>query len=288
MSNCLNEQTVNSLSVVIVSYNNYSVLSDCLLSLEKFNDIGDRLEVIVVEQSTSGGTCRDLATSFPWVRVIRNSNDGFGAGNNVGFDVACGDVTLFLNPDTVLVEPIFSFALNKFNALPALGLFGVRLVDASERRNHSFNFRKRFGLLRSVAWHFFDRFDIYIEGKMYTSGADMFVRSAAFRDAGRFDSNMFMYNEEVDVCERMNSLGYRCLYFPQKRIVHLEGQSSVDTDAFTRDLESLVYLSKKRGLDPKRILKSMRRDRYVKRMLQWDIEKQNHEIALIDKKLAML
>lgn len=38
-------------SVVIVSYRNKTVLDSCLDSIERFNDIGQSLQVIVVEQT---------------------------------------------------------------------------------------------------------------------------------------------------------------------------------------------------------------------------------------------
>lgn len=47
---------MKQLSIIIVSYNNLQIVKDCLDSIERYNDIGDKLECIVVEQSPSNET----------------------------------------------------------------------------------------------------------------------------------------------------------------------------------------------------------------------------------------
>ena len=42
---------MKKLSVIIVSYNGKEMLYDCLKSIEKYNDIGEQLEVIVSDNS---------------------------------------------------------------------------------------------------------------------------------------------------------------------------------------------------------------------------------------------
>ncbi len=44
--------------------------------------------------------------------------------------------------------------------------------------------------------------------------------------AGPFDEGYFMYSEEVDLCRRLKSAGWRVIYVPEARVVHYEGRSS--------------------------------------------------------------
>lgn len=274
------------LSVVIVSYKNSAVLYDCLDSILKFNDIGGALEVIVVEQSPEGDLYEGLRRDYPWVVTLRHENRGFGAGNNAGARVANGRYLLFLNPDTVLVEPVFGFAIEKFEADSELGLFGVRLVDADGNRNQSFYFRKPYGLLRgSVLWRICDRFDWFMPRAMYITGADMFVTAQALRTMGGFDERMFMYFEETYFCERLDDLGLRIGYFPEKRIVHLEGKSGGGVEKFRRQLESLEVLCEDLQLDYYRILCKMAFDRKVKSMLGSAGDIRRGEIEEIERRL---
>lgn len=285
MSN--NEEPVR-LSVIIVSYMNWDVLSACLESIARFNDIGNELEVIVVEQSPSDDIYQYVAGKYPWVKLVRNVNAGFGAGNNRGVEAADGQYYLFLNPDTVLVEPVFDWAINKFDSQSCLGLFGVALRDGNGNKSRSFNFRRPYGMLRALLWHIFDFLGLYLDKSMYIVGADMFVRAQAFNRAGRFDESIFMYYEEADLCNRLNQCGFRTAFFGNKTIIHLEGKSSTNLNAFSRELDSLELLCHKNKVNYRETLRKMKRDRLVKKLLRWDVQRQNNEIDIIQEKLNYL
>ena len=70
--------------------------------------------------------------------------------------------------------------------------------------------------------------DKFIPAKMYITGADIFVPKKLFEKAGMFDESIFMYCEETDICNRVEKLGYDTRFFPEKRIVHLEGKTTED------------------------------------------------------------
>lgn len=276
------------ISVIIVSYNNLSVLTDCICSIERMNDIGDCLEVIVVEQSEDDSICSLIKDKYKWVHVIRRENGGFGAGNNSGAKIAKHNHLLFLNPDTILRQPVFGYAISCFKRDSKLGMFGVRLTDEKGTKNHSFNFRKRYGITRSLLWHVCDKNDLFLPSVMYTSGADIFIRKDVFNLAGQFDENIFMYNEETDLSDRVNRLGYKCGYFSSKEIVHLEGRASGNTNSFQRLLDSLIYLCEKNGESPRRVLKKMKRDRVIKALLGWSVSVQRTEIGVLEDRISRL
>ena len=276
------------LSVVIVSYKNYGVLSNCLDSIQKFNDIGDALEVIVVEQTPESDLYARLCREYPWVVAVRRENKGFGAGNNAGAAIAHGRYLLFLNPDTVLLEPVFRFSIARFEENPKLGLFGVRLVDSSGNRNQSFYFRKPYGILRgSILWRICDRFDLFIPNAMYITGADMFVRANAFQQIGFFDERMFMYFEETYLCEKLEHAGMSIGYFSDRRIVHLEGKTGGNVAKFCRQLDSLEVLCGDLGYDFSRVMRKMALDRKIKAMLGSDKETRRREVVEIERRLSM-
>ena len=256
-----------SLSVIIVSYRNPVVLRDCLESIEEFNDIGDALEVIVVDQSEDASVLPEMTFEFANVTFLRNENRGFGSGNNVGARYAHGNVLLFLNPDTILLEPIFAFALQRFEDDPRLGLFGCRLVSGDGDRNQSFFMKRPYGFFSIMLWHIYDRFDRFNPDTMYITGADMFVSRNAFERVGGFDERMFMYYEETYLCARLMEQNYDIAYFPQKRIVHLEGKSSSNINTFLRSLDSLEILCSDLSWDYDKTLREMRKDRILMGLL---------------------
>jgi len=66
---------------------------------------------------------------------------------------------------------------------------------------------------------------------MESSAQDASVNTAVVplrvpRYEGPFDEAFFMYSEEMDLCRRLKLLGWRILYVPQARVIHMEGRSS--------------------------------------------------------------
>lgn len=255
------------LSVIIVNYNTLDEIKDCINSLFRYNDINETLEVIVVEQSSDDRYFRILTTQFPQIKIYRAPNRGFGAGNNFGASRSHGDYLLFLNPDTVLTEPVFRFACDEFDGDSKLGLFGVRLLDSEGHKNQSFYFRNTVGLFRGYIWRIFDASSIFLPRMMYVTGADMFVRKEAFLRAGEFDERLFMYYEEPDLCRRLIGCGYRIRFYSQKKIIHLEGRSAPNQQMFSCRLKSFITLAEKNGQSPRRLLRRWERCVSIKQLI---------------------
>ncbi len=244
------------LSIIIVSYNNLQVLKDCLDSVFVFNDIGNRLEVIVVEQSPTDIIYSYLIDHYPNITVIRAENKGFGAGNNRGAEVAHGKYLLFLNPDTILIEPVAQFAVDHFDKEQTLGLFGVRLLNSDHKNAASFDCTIPFGYSSKFLSPICNLFGWYIENKMYIQGADLFIRADLFKKIGAFDEDVFMYFEEPDLCIRIRKENYHIKFFPNKKIIHLQGASTSQTSGNSNSyiLESFKYVCNKYDIGYKEYL----------------------------------
>lgn len=246
----LNNYNKILLSVIIVSYNNLHNIKDCLNSIFKNNDIDDRLEVIVVDNSTNSDVYKFVQKEYPDTILIKNLNKGFGQGNNVGFFKSKGRYLLFLNPDTILVERIFNFAISRFEQEKDLGLFGLKLIKASGQDNLSFNYIEKEDIISSQLIKLFHKVNYFQKDKMFITGADMFVRRKAFVKAGMFDEQFFMYYEESDLVKRIKESGYEIGYFPQKNIIHLEGGSSLPNQKMIKiKLDSFEKYCKKYNID---------------------------------------
>lgn len=213
------------LSVIIVSYENCEILRDCIESIKKFNDLKDDTEIIISDNSITNNVYEMVKKDYPDVQIIKNNNIGFGPANNRAVDISSGEYLLFLNPDTILLEPIFQFTVDKFEQQSNLALFGIKLLNVNGTANNSFFAMDNYTLSWTLLMKVFSKFDIYLDGKMYIAGADLFVRKSAFEAAGRFDENIFMYYEEPDLIKRIKNLPYDYItsFFPEKKMIHLEG-----------------------------------------------------------------
>lgn len=260
------EDSAIDLSVIIVSYKNIQILRDCLDSIKKYNDIGSRLEVIVSDNSEDNLLYDTIKAEYNWIKIIKNKNNGFGAGNNRGFEISRGKYLLFLNPDTILVEPIFDFTVKKFEENYNLGLFGIKLIDVNRKATPSFFNMDAYGIFATIFVKFCRKTDFFIEGEFFLAGADLFVRRKTFIQAGLFDENIFMYKEEADLIKRIQlyAESKEVSYFNKKRLIHLEGgtqEKSIETKYKTiaRIIQTDKYYSVKWGIELKKVLKAKRR-----------------------------
>jgi GT2 family glycosyltransferase len=57
----------------------------------------------------------------------------------------------------------------------------------------------------------------------WASGACLFIRTALFREMNGFDEDLFSHQEEIDLCWRLKSTGYKIMYCPASEVMHFGG-----------------------------------------------------------------
>lgn len=239
------------LAVIIVTYNSDKVILPCLNSIKRYNDIGALIQIVIVDNTPNGSKINSvIKESFPEIQIeVNEQNQGFGQANNLGATISEAEYMLFLNPDTILVEPIFRWTIEKFEENKKLALFGIKLININDRFAFSF---KIFPHL--ISWITFflpfnqilNVFNIFDSRFSYTEGADIFVRTEIFKEIGGFDKNFFMYFEEPVLAIKMSRLGCQNAFFKQKKMIHLEGKGSLNTSKMQSYLTSfekyLIFL----------------------------------------------
>jgi N-acetylglucosaminyl-diphospho-decaprenol L-rhamnosyltransferase len=118
------------LSVIIVSYNVKYFLEQCLCSVQRA--LVNEAEVFVIDNHSSDGTLEYLREKFPFVQFISNhENVGFAKANNQLLEKATGKYVLFLNPDTIIPEDLFTKCIAFLQSHADAGALGVRMIDGS-------------------------------------------------------------------------------------------------------------------------------------------------------------
>jgi Predicted glycosyltransferases len=122
---------MKSLSIIIVTYNSQDLIEKCLSHLFLHNDIGDELQVIIVDNSNvnvSKEMFDFVETKFPErILLIKNDkNGGYGQGNNLGISHAEGKYIAIMNPDITMTEPLFKNVLEKFENNNKLGMLAYK------------------------------------------------------------------------------------------------------------------------------------------------------------------
>jgi GT2 family glycosyltransferase len=205
-----------SLSVVVVAYHSGPALTRCLDTLK--HDVPEA-NVIVVD---NGGAQDDIDAEWERLHVVApEENLGFAAGANRGAAETDDDVIVFLNPDTVVAPG----ALRRLAARledPAVGIAMARL-----------QLLDRPGLLNSggtvvhvsgLAWagRFGEPADGIkaVEDVPAASGAALAIRRKTFDALGRFTTELFMYQEDVELSWRAHLNGLRVVVDPAADVLH--------------------------------------------------------------------
>ena len=229
------------LSIVILCWNDWKVISGCLQSIYAEPHAFD-FEVIVADNGSTDDTVDRIREVFPQVRIVENGvNLRFAKGNNTGIQASRGDYVLILNPDTILhvgsLDQWIAFA----DRHPEAGGFGCRVLNADGSYQGSARpFPTGRGdwiaalYLRSLAY-ISDYFtsDIYLRWKGdsertidWQSGCCLLVQGELLRRLGGFDGQFSYYYEDMDLCHQIWNSGHPILYTPEVTITHLGGQST--------------------------------------------------------------
>ena len=115
-------------SILVVTYNNLALTRLCLASVQRAAGTLP-FEVVVVDNASSDGTPdwleREAARGLLPLMVVRNArNAGFAAGNNLAATRARGDVLVFLNNDTVVVDGWLEKLVAHLERDRSIGLLG--------------------------------------------------------------------------------------------------------------------------------------------------------------------
>ncbi len=237
------------LSIVIVNYNVKYFLEQTLLSVRKATEElkalgpGYEAEIFVVDNNSVDGSISMLREKFPEVTLIANKeNIGFARANNQALSKVSGELSLLLNPDTVVEEDTFTKVIRFMDEHPEAGGLGVKMLDGKGRflpeskrgfPSPEVAFYKAFGLSslfpNSKAfgkYHlgYLDKDEIHKVDVL--AGAFMLVRTKVLNEIGLLDETFFMYGEDIDFSYRIKNAGYENYYYPDTRIIHYKGEST--------------------------------------------------------------
>jgi len=228
------------ISVILINYNCETLVIDCLNSFYIIEDCLD-VEFIIVH---NGGNLEKLKQHFhsnSSVHIIDSGgNIGFSKGNNLGLKHAKGEYILYLNSDTLFIEPILKKMQEKLND-ESIGIVGCQLrnIDLSLQLSYHEGDLVFTSLIRRnpLAIKFFNstkKIEISKEYNLkshcvehearWLSGACVLLKQSAIIDNNWFwDEDFFMYWEDVELCYRISKAGKKILYLPNLTLIHIGG-----------------------------------------------------------------
>ncbi len=226
------------LSVIIVNHRSEAILNDCLVSIDRSDNRLDT-EIIVVDNPPNVSPAPKVELRNAVVKqVVTKRRIGFAAACNLGVAEAAGDYLLFLNPDVKPEKTAVDRLYSTLESSREVGIVTGRLTNADGSFQPSC---RRFPTLKNLFFSrgFFLRGWIKTQEGAYTlpdypeittveaaAAAMMMIPKTVFDQLGGFDESFFLYMEDTDLCYRLAGQGYKILYVPGAKAVHLWGHST--------------------------------------------------------------
>lgn len=215
------------ISIIIVNWNSGKYIEQCFEAV--FAQTFKNFEIILVDNGSTDNSLESLILRWPQTQFIQLENNiGFAAANNLASKKAKGKWIALLNSDafpkndwleelhkaTLQYTGKFFFASCQIQATDSSKLDGTgdeyNVGGIAWRRQNGESVEKASQTINEV---------------FSACGAAAFYPQEAFLEAGGFDVDFFSYLEDVDLGFRLRLLGYKCLYIPQAKVLHIGSAS---------------------------------------------------------------
>jgi GT2 family glycosyltransferase len=245
------------LTVALVHFNTPDETGHCLASLLKVlrPGFGGGFRIVVVDNRSENDKFERLravvaALAAPEVLLVRNCiNAGFGLGCMTALNFSAGAFIAFVNNDTIFDEDCFSPLVAYLEAHARIGAVGPQHLSETGKPERSYGYNdtlaSRLRLRRKFDPLAIPTAPIDVD---YVFGAFMMFRREALAQCGGFDPTVFLFYEEMDICQRLRSAGWRVSFYPGASFRHIGQASLKGTDPKPEsDLALLYVMRKNRG-----------------------------------------
>jgi GT2 family glycosyltransferase len=216
-----------SVSIVIVNFNGREMLKQCLLTLSKTDY--PNYEIVVVDNASTDGSLTEIKKSFGShlrIKVVENSeNVGHAEGCNIGTQMTRGRYLVFLDSDTEFKAENWLWELVKVMENDgSVGLAQAKLVLAEDKSclDYVCVAVDALGTWAATYGSKEERLKENFEILAASSGCCI-VRREVFNQAGGFDADYFIYDDDTDLSLRVRLLGYRILFVSSALVIHRGG-----------------------------------------------------------------
>ncbi len=258
---------MKTVSIVIINYRTAALTIGCLRSLVADMEGRNDRCAIVVDNDSNDGSGHEIETAIAengwdrWARLVRSAlNGGFSAGNNLGMAAQEATYYLLLNSDARVLPGVIDSLIDAMERDPRVGLAGPRLQwENGDPQDSCFRDRTPMSEFLSAAHtgpidRLFSGFVVSLGLFDHTTVADwvsfacVMIRGEARRRIGDMDEGYFLYFEDIDYCRMARRDGWKVVYAPQGRAVHLRGgTATLKSDARAlRRLPKYIYESRAR------------------------------------------
>lgn len=218
-------------AIVILNYNGCGFLQQFLPGVIRYSE---NCEIIIADNASTDDSVAFLRKQFPDVRlIILDKNYGFAEGYNQALAQVEADYYVLLNSDVEVskgwVQPVIQLLEAREDMCAA-----QPKILSYHQKDHFEHAGAGGGLMDYLAYPFcrgriFDTLE-KDEGQyddvrevFWATGACFFIKADAYRQAGGLDGDFFAHMEEIDLCWRLQRMGFKIGYQGQSKVWHVGG-----------------------------------------------------------------
>lgn len=218
-------------AVVILNYNGAGMLRRFLPSVIEYSP---EASIYVADNGSSDESCDVVRNEFPAVKLmVLDHNYGFAEGYNRALAQVDEEYAVLLNSDVEVTRGWLSPMTQFLDSNPEVAACQPKLLSFKQKNffeyagaaggfidkwGYTFCRGRIFNTVERDSGQYDDTTDVF-----WATGAALMIRNEVYKNNGGLDGRFFAHMEEIDLCWRLRSRGYRIACVPQSHVYHVGG-----------------------------------------------------------------
>lgn len=218
-------------AVVILNYNGAGMLRRFLPSVIEYSP---EASIYVADNGSSDESCDVVRNEFPAVKLmVLDHNYGFAEGYNRALAQVDEEYAVLLNSDVEVTRGWLSPMTQFLDSNPGVAACQPKLLSFKQKDffeyagaaggfidkwGYTFCRGRIFNTVERDSGQYDDTTDVF-----WATGAALMIRNEVYKNNGGLDGRFFAHMEEIDLCWRLRSRGYRIACVPQSHVYHVGG-----------------------------------------------------------------
>jgi len=230
--NCMTNNP--SVALVILNWNTSHYLKRFLPSL--LSTSYQNKKIYVIDNNSSDDSLTMLASDFPEVEALpMKENKGYAEGYNFGLAQIKADYYLLINSDLQATPGFIEPLIDLLESNPQIAACQPKLLSLEDKKMFEyagaaggwidklgFPFAK--GRILTTVEEDYGQYDS-TQPVFWATGACMLLRATVYQQTGGFYGYYYMHQEDIDLCWRMQNMGYEIYTCPSSVVYHIGGGS---------------------------------------------------------------